>query len=145
MSIEEYNDELNKIKLFHTYLSNILADGYTNEIDDLKKLNNQINNININSEYNDNNDFIDENESDYDCIPFIRNTNKYQSSSSSSSSSDTEDEDDNTKNINKEQLKVERFIKNSNDISNISLYKMNGFEYINIMKNFINKTFIYGN
>jgi hypothetical protein len=173
MSIEEYNNELTKIKQFHSFLTKILDDGYINDIDDLKKLTDQINNINMIS--NTYVDFIDDNQienidnqienqidnqidSDYDCIPFIPSKyNKKHSSSTSPSSSDTEEESEEESEdkssskykspINKEQEKIERFIKNSEDIflrcSNISLYKVNGFDYIDNMKKFMNKTFIY--
>ncbi len=157
MSIEEYNDELTKIKQFHTYLSKILDSGYMNELDDLKMLNNQLDNINIKSSTSA--DYIDENiteydnnqlDSDYDCIPFIPSRNyTYSSDSISSSSSSTEDEDidyNSYNTINKEQEKVNKFI-NNNDIyqrcGNISLYRANGFDYIDTMKKFIKKTFIY--
>ena len=46
MSVEDYNELLNKIKLFHTYLGNILAAGYMNEYEDLKILTDKIDNIN---------------------------------------------------------------------------------------------------
>ncbi len=173
MSIEEYNNELTRIKQFNTYLTNILEKGYMNELDDLKLLTKQIDNINL---IDKTADFIDENidndyqdndyhDSDYDCIPFIPSS-KYNfsssssspSSSSSSSSSDTEDEEyrlvsklDSKRgsNIDKEKEKVNRFMITctSNDIfqrcGNISLYKANGFDYIDEMKKFVKESFIY--
>jgi hypothetical protein len=158
MSIEEYNEELTKIKQFHTYLTSILDTGYMNEIEDLKSLTKQLDNINIIStnnqeNYNNQEDY----DSDYDCIPFIRG-NKYNTSSVSSSnnvssseaSTETEDEShDEETNIDKEQEKVNRFINAglNNDIfqlcGNISLYKANGFDYIDNMKKFIKESFIY--
>ncbi len=151
MSIEEYNEELNKIKQFHSYLGRILDNGYMNDIDDLKNLTSQINNISTSSnyeKYSDSADFIDENDNDNDfnCITFIpRNNNTL---SESPSSSDTEDSEEDYKSpINKEQQKIDAFIKNSNDIflrsCNISLYKANGFDYINTMNKFIQNSFIY--
>ncbi len=156
MSIEEYNEELTKIKHFHAYLTTILETGYMNEIEDLKSLTNQLDNINFVSSNNLNADFIDENmelnqnDSDYDCIPFLHNNNLSSNSSSESpSSSDTEDEifhNYKSPNIDKELEKINRFI-NTNDIyqqcGNISLYKANGFDYINNMKKFILDSFIY--
>ena len=154
MSIEEYNEELTKIKQFHAYLNSILDTGYMNEIEDLKSLTKQLDNINlVSTNSNINADFIDENtdlnneESDYDCIPFLNNNDL---SSESPSSSDTEDESNNYKpvNINKEQDKINRFMTyDVNDIyqqcCNISLYKANGFDYIDNMKKFIKNSFIY--
>ncbi len=161
MSIEEYNEELTKIKKFHVYLTSILDSGYMNEIEDLKSLTNQINNINISTnnsmtaDYNDNQDYDDNNiDSDYDCIPFLPNKKNNLSSSNTSSddtsSSDTDDESAYKlqSNSNKEQEKINRFINsNINDIyqqcGNISLYKANGFDYIDDMKKFIKNSFIY--
>ncbi len=174
MSIEEYNNELTKIKQFYTFLSNILETGYMNELDDLKLLTKQIDNINLINktadfidENSDNNDYNDYQDSDYDCIPFIPSS-KYNlsssssSSSSSSPSSDTEDEEyrlvskqvskqvyKQGSNIDKEQEKINRFMTTctSNDIfqrcGNISLYKANGFDYIDKMKKFVEQSFIY--
>lgn len=158
MSIEEYNEELTKIKQFHAYLTSILDSGYMNEIEDLKSLTKQINNINIstnNLTSNYNHDYDDNNiDSDYDCIPFLPSRKKKLSSSNNTSSDDTSsDTEDETEyklqsNSNKEQEKINRFINsNINDIyqqcGNISLYKANGFDYIDDMKKFIKKSFIY--
>jgi hypothetical protein len=156
MSIEEYNEELTKIKRFHSYLTEILDTGYMNDIEDMKKLTKLLDNISLESTTAD---FIDDNydnnydmDSEYDCMPFISN-NKYKFSSESSSdvsSSDTEDEEDDKIKFNdKEQQKVNRFIASSNNddifqrCNNISVYKAKGFDYINIMKKFIKQSFIY--
>jgi hypothetical protein len=156
MSIEEYNEELNKIKQFQLYLTKILDTGYMNEIEDLKSLTKQLDNINIETTTTD---FIDDNEidSDYDCIPFIPSNKDNLYSSSSPSSSDSEDEEyklysnlvSPNLNIDKEQEKINRFMTTciNNDIfqrcGNISLYRANGFEYIDKMKKFIKNSFIY--
>jgi hypothetical protein len=134
-----YDDWLTKIKEFNEYLTNIIDKGYNNNFNKLSLIVKNINNLN--------DDLIklslsmnsDDDNCDTDTEPVEQNSFKfYTEDKSSDSSSDTDDEAEFERK--KELKKINNFIKNSDDLSNIYIYKNNN---TNEMNKFIKKTLEY--
>ncbi len=147
-SQEYYDNKLTTIKVFNSYLSNIINKGYNNDIDTLLLIVKNIDNfvdeqIEANKYYTlpkellpSEPTFLDENESDNNI-----------SSNSDIMNSDTESETESDEDIiksqkDKELNKIKNFIENSNNLSKVYIYKKNN-NYITKMKIFINESFKY--
>ena len=166
MDISElYDDYLTTIKAFHTHITDIISKGYNNEMDTLSILTRHIDNyineitnsnqsLSIDQEaqnqqvyhLNESSELSDSDDSNNYCklnkpkvikTKVIRYTDE-ENNTESSSSSDSENEIKKNKEINK----VNKFIENSDDISNIYLYKKYN-NYIYDMNNYINNSLEY--
>ena len=93
MDNHDFDEDLNTIKAFHTFLTEIINKGYTNDIDIIKKIVKHINN------------YIDD------------DTEK------NTESDNSDDENENNELKNKIQQKIDKFMESNNDLSKIYLYK----------------------
>ncbi len=124
MDIYELDEQLNTIKAFHTYLSEVIEKGYNNNPKIIKLIVNTIN------EY----------------IEKIADKSD-ESSDSDESTESTESEelneyDEDLGLKDKIQLKIDKFMNTETDLSKIYLYKKNK-KYITEMNDFINNSFFY--
>ena len=116
MDIELIDNNLNTIKAFHEFLSDIIDKGYNNDVDLLKLI---VKHINLYVK-----DITEDNDED------------------NNNNDNNEDEDETTLLKNKIQSKIDKFMKNENHLSKIFLYKQDN-KYIINMNQFIDKSYIY--
>ncbi len=133
----EYDDKLTSIKLFNTFLSNIIDKGYNNNMSTLKLIVKHINNFIIETS---NSSISVNNSSDSD------NSSKSSLSESSESSESSDSDSDNTfveiSQKERQLKKINDFIINSDNLSKIALYKKHN-NLRNNMKQFIENSLIY--
>ena len=129
MDIREFDEQLNTIKAFHTYLSEVIDKGYSNNPNIVKLITKTINEYieNMSDAENDNqdNEEIEETESEKE------------------SEDESEDESEEEMELKKKiQLKINKFMSSNNDLSKIYLYQKDK-KYITEMNEFINNSFLY--
>ena len=130
MDIHEFDEQLNTIKAFHSYLSDIIDKGYNNNQDIIKLIAKNINEYieqmeELEAEQNESEKDSDETESD------------------ENESDETESEDDNTIVKQKIQSKMDKFLNTETDLSKIYLYQKDN-KYISELNEFINNSYFYG-
>ena len=120
METFELDEQLNTIKAFHTFLTEIIDKGYNNDPNLIKLVSKHINNY-VNKLNNETEDEEDEEEED-----------------------DKEEDNKEAKILleQKIQLKVDKFMKHSNDLSKIYLYQKDT-KYIIEMNNYMNSLLLY--
>jgi hypothetical protein len=124
MDIREFDEQLNTIKAFHTYLSEVIDKGYSNNPNIVKLITKTIN------------EYI-ENMSDAE-----KDAEDAEDSEETESEKESEDEDEEMELKKKIQLKIDKFMSSNNDLSKIYLYQTDK-KYITEMNEFINNSFLY--
>jgi hypothetical protein len=128
MDIREFDEQLNTIKAFHTYLSEVIDKGYSNNPNIVKLITKTIN------EYIENMSDAEKDAEDAEDV---------EDSEETESEKDSEEESEEEMELEKKiQLKIDKFMSSNNDLSKIYLYQKDK-KYITEMNEFINNSFIY--
>ncbi len=136
--MEQIDQKLTNIKSFYTYLGNILDKGYMNHESTLDKLDNLIKKYNYVES--------DEEQTDAEMEPESEPEMEFESDN------EMESDSDNTNCISsffhqrhepdKETIKIQKFLNESNNLSDIYLYK-NTSKYIDEMKLYLDNSMLY--
>jgi Sec-independent protein translocase protein TatA len=117
MDIREFDEQLNTIKAFHTYLSEVIDKGYNNNPNIVKLIVKTIN-------------------------EYIENMSDVENDNQDNEETEEEEENEDMEFEKKIQLKIDKFMSSNNDLSKIYLYQKEK-KYITEMNEFINNSFIY--
>jgi hypothetical protein len=117
MNIHEFDEQLNTIKAFHTYLSEVIDKGYNNNQEIIKLI---VKNIN----------------------EYIEQMTDLENGKDNDTEEEEEEEDEATQLENKLKLKIEKFLKSNVDLSKIYLYRKDN-KYIDELNNFVCNSYLY--